>query len=280
ILILMLTTITGMFLRPPFLIPIAYSRVEKIKYSELDSPNPWFDRFRDLLYDETNHRWMIATSEGIFHADEAFTTSLKPFPVQPPLSVMGINVFQQLDSTSYLVGSFNGIFRWEPETGRVWDYFTKMPCRPSTRGAPFGELSVAGYIQLSVGSGQLAENSRQLAESSPLSRVHSHGSRVTSHGSPVTREVLFDFMGGAISLSGGNWFPPMPKEVTEKSPISLWNTALEVHTGRIFQPILGDYYILVVPVVGLFALEISIIGFLAWWVARRRKRRNGENALK
>lgn len=65
----------------------------------------------------------------------------------------------------------------------------------------------------------------------------------------------------------------MPEEVKRESPISLWNTALEIHTGRIYQPILGEFYILVVPVVGLFALEISIIGFLAWWIARKRKKR-------
>ena len=271
ILILILTTITGMFLRPPLLIPIAYSRVEKIKYSELDNPNPWFDRFRDLLYDQTNHRWMVATSEGIYHADEDFTTSLKPFAVQPPVSVMGINVFRQLDSSSYLVGSFSGIFIWESETGKVWDYFTKLPYQMTGRGAPFGALSVAGYIQLAVGSRQLAVQPFETTmpvRHGTTAPLH-HGTTAPLHHS--TREVLFDFMGGAISLRGGKWFPPMPEEVTEKSPISLWNTALEIHTGRIFQPVLGDFYILVVPLVGLFALEISIIGFLAWWVARRRK---------
>jgi len=232
ILILFLTTLTGMFLRPPLLIPIANSRVEKIPYTELDNPNPWFDRFRDILWDVSKNRWMVATSEGIYGADEQFSTILKPFVNQPPVSVMGINVFRQKAPGKFLVGSFSGIFLWEPETGKVWDYFTKMPYRNTGRGAPFGELSVAGYV----------------------------------------KEILFDYMGGAISLSGGKRFPSMPEEITEKSPISLWNTALEIHTGRIFQPILGDFYILVVPVVGLFALEISVVGFLAWWLARRRRR--------
>ncbi len=237
ILILILTTLTGMFLRPPLLIPIANSRVARIPYSKLDSPNPWFDRFRDLLYAPENHRWLVGTSEGIYHTDKQFSSRPKPFPGQPPISVMGINVFQKLDSTGYLVGSFSGLFRWEPETGMVWDYFTKMLYQQTaTTGPPFGALSVAGYI-----------------------------------ADRVSREVLFDFMGGAISLKGGKWFPSMPEEVKQASPISLWNTALEIHTGRIFQPIIGDFYILVVPVVGLFALEISIIGFLAWWVVRRRK---------
>ncbi|MFC2102785.1 hypothetical protein ACFLS7_07300, partial [Bacteroidota bacterium] len=243
----------------------------KIAYTELDSPNPWFDRFRYLLYDAGNQRWLVATSEGIYQADEQFSNSLKPFPMQPPVSVMGINVFRQHDSTSYLVGSFSGLFQWEPETGRVWDYFTKMPYRMTSRtGPPFGALSVAGYIQLAAGSRQLAENTHH-----GTTAPRHHGNQdpvIQSSSHPGSREVLFDFMAGAISLKGGKWFPEMPEEVTEKSPISMWNTALEIHTGRIFQPLLGDFYILVVPLVGLFALEISIIGFLAWWVARRRKR--------
>ena len=251
ILILIVTIVTGMFLRPPLLIPIANSRVAKIMYSELDSPNPWFDRFRDLLYDHENHRWMVATSEGIFYSDDNFSTKLRRYRHQPPVSVMGINVFIQKDHRTFLVGSFSGIFLWEPETGRIWDYFTKMPYQ-STGGAgpPFGNLSVAGYIQ------------------HPASSIQHPGSK----------EVLFDFGGGAISLKGGKWFPAMPEKVIKSSPISLWNTALEIHTCRIYQPILGDFYILVVPVVGLFALEISIIGFLAWWVARRRRKRNQDQS--
>lgn len=242
ILVLILTTLTGMFLRPPLLIPIASSRVDRIPGSELDSPNPWFDRFRDLIYDAGEHRWMVATSEGIYKADEAFSGKLKPFSHQPPVSVMGINVFQKIDSTGYLVGSFSGLFRWEPESGGVWDYFTKMPYRMTSRsGPPFGALSVAGYIY-----------------------YPSPGHK--------SREVLFDFMGGAIPLKGSPPFPQMPENMKQASPISLWNTALEIHTGRIFQPILGEFYILVVPLVGLFTLEISIVGFLAWWVARRRKK--------
>ena len=246
ILILILTIVTGMFLRPPLLIPIANSRVTKIKYSELDSSNPWFDRFRDLLYDQEKHRWMVATSEGIYYSDDDFSSNLKRYRIQPPVSIMGINVFEQMDKEKFLVGSFSGIFLWEPERDKIWDYFTKMSYSPAGgAGPPFGNLSVAGYIQ------------------NPASTIQD----------PVSREVLFDYSGGAIELKGGKWFPSMPEEVKRESPISLWNTALEIHTGRIYQPILGEFYILVVPVVGLFALEISIIGFLAWWITRKRKKR-------
>jgi len=272
ILILIITTVTGMFLRPPLLIPIASSRVAKIKYSELDSPNPWFDRFRDLLYDQEKHHWMVATSEGIYYSDDDFSSNLRRYRIQPPVSVMGINVFEQIDPEKFLVGSFSGIYLWEPETGNIRDYFTKMVyAGTGSTGPPFGNLSVAGYIRYPVSYPSPSPCLRLGRPSPPREGSNQHPGSSIQH--PASREVLFDFMGGAISLSGGKWFPPMPEEIIASSPISLWNTALEIHTGRIFQPILGEFYILVVPVVGLFALEISIIGFLAWWVARRRQRR-------
>ena len=63
------------------------------------------------------------------------------------------------------------------------------------------------------------------------------------------------------------------------SPISLWNTALEVHTGRIFEPALGPFYILVVPLAGLAMLVILVSGLMAWWLARRKKAQLATEAL-
>jgi uncharacterized iron-regulated membrane protein len=65
----------------------------------------------------------------------------------------------------------------------------------------------------------------------------------------------------------------MPSEVLVKSPISLWNTALEVHTGRIYEFVIGKFYILIVPLTGLAMLLILVTGFFAWWIPYRRKRK-------
>ena len=48
ILILLVNTGTGIFLRPPLLIPIAGARVAKISHTELDNPNPWFGYYADI----------------------------------------------------------------------------------------------------------------------------------------------------------------------------------------------------------------------------------------
>jgi uncharacterized iron-regulated membrane protein len=101
-------------------------------------------------------------------------------------------------------------------------------------GPPFGNISVAGYIQQSDST-----------------------------------EIIFDYSIGAITTVPRQGLAPMTPEILEKSPISLWNVKLEIHTGRIFQSLVGDYYILIVPLVGLFSLVILITGFLVWWLRKK-----------
>jgi hypothetical protein len=238
--LLILTTLTGMFLRPPLLIPIAGSRVAKIKFSELDSPNPWFDRFRDIIYDRDKGMFLVATSEGIYYSADRFAGKLQPFRVQPPVSVMGINVFEIIAPGRYRVGSFSGIFDWNPATGQIADCFTGMECVDTGQsGAPFGNLAVAGYLRTANGS-----------------------------------EYIFDYGAGAIGLQSAPPFVAMPSQVIERSPISLWNASLEIHTGRIFEPLLGAWYILIVPVTGIFTLFILVTGFFSWWLGKRGKLKN------
>jgi len=240
ILILLTTTMTGMFLRPPLLIPIANAKVKKIRYSELDNPNPWFDRLRYLLYDKELNRYILATSEGIYYSDDAFGSPLRKYPVQPPVSIMGITVFEQLSGGDYLLGSFSGIYRWIPDQGIIQDYISKSPAGPNQPGSsPFGSSAVSGFIRPSQGG-----------------------------------EIVFDYVEGAIPLDQAAGFPAMPSGVLAKSPLSLWNTALEVHTGRIWEFLIGKFYILIVPLTGLAMLLILVTGFFAWWIPYRRKRRN------
>jgi hypothetical protein len=239
ILILMLTTVTGMFLRPPLLITIANAKVAKIKYSELDNPNPWFDKMRDMLYVRDIDRYILATADGLYYSDDAFASPLRKFACQPPVSVMGITVLEQTGSGEYLAGSFSGLFRWMPDKNLVLDHLTGAPAVASGRsGPPFGALAVAGLIR------------------------HADGN-----------ETVLDYGRGALKSESGKSLPAMPSEILKQSPLSLWNTALEIHTGRIYEFLIGKFYILIVPLTGLAMLLILITGFFAWWIPYRRKKK-------
>lgn len=238
-LILMLTTITGMFLRPPLLIAIANSRVTKLKYTNLDNPNPWFDRFRDILYDEALDRFLIGTVEGVYFSHDHFKSAPVLASVQPPVSIMGINVFEKISRGEYLVGSFYGLYRWMPDYGFVQDYISKstnISINPA--GPPLGKFMAAGFVRKNDGV-----------------------------------EYHIDYNMGAIPLNSKKSFAKMPASVLQKSPMSLWNFALEIHTGRFFKFFFGVFYILLVPIIGLLVFTTILSGVIIWVKLYIRKRK-------
>ncbi len=238
IVILIITTLTGMFLRPPLLIAIAEARVGKIPFTELDTQNPWFDQLRKIYYDKNYDRFIIIASEGVYYSDDHFKSPIKKYENQPVLSVMGVNVFEFREKGSYLIGSFSGLFLWTPESGEVYDYIDKKYYEPpKTLGPPIGAHLVTGYVQTFD-----------------------------------DKEFYFDFDKGATGIQNDP-FTAMPEEI-KTQPMSLWNVALELHTGRFYSFILGGLYILIVPLVGFTLLFILISGFIVYW-KRFRNRTNG-----
>jgi len=220
---LLLNTFTGMFLRPPLLIAIAKSRVAKIPFSTLSSSNPWYDQLRMIHWDDKAQYWLVGTNEGIFKADANFQQALQAFDSTPPLSVMGINVFEPVADGMYAVGSFNGLFLWQADQHYVRDMITgEIPKRETNAGSPLGKHLISGMIRL--------ENDL----------------------------LIYDYDKG---LLGGKI--EMPASIADE-PMSLWNLALEVHTARIFQALIGDFYILIIPLFGLALLLILWSGMMRW----------------
>lgn len=241
LLILIITVISGMFLRPPLLIPIANSRVAKIPGTMLDSENHWHDKLRDFLVDTMNNRIILSTNEGFFESYPGDNYNCKPLIVQPPVSVMGITVFEPLADGAWMVGSFSGLFRWYADKEIIIDLITGEMISQVTQGNPFGATAVSGVISHKTG--------------------------------PV---AIIDYDGGWIPIKQWATVPEMPAEI-RKSPISLWNVGLEVHTGRIFSVFLGDFYILFVPLMGLTTLLIITTGFLMWYKTSTRRKTKPKN---
>jgi hypothetical protein len=236
---LILTTLTGMFLRPPLLIAIAYNRVAKIPFTELDTPNPWFDVLRRVMYIPEEEIFIISTSEGFYSFDKDFKNKAKMFVIQPPASVMGVTVFEQLNTENVMVGSFEGLFSWNYKTGEVFDLIKKQPhVRPIKKGPPVGDYKISGYSSDFKG-----------------------------------QQIAFEYQHGAININGYSEFTPMQENIIENAPMSLWNLALEVHTGRIYGAFLGMFYILVVPLSGILILLTLIGGIVVWFKFHFRKKK-------
>ncbi len=234
---LILVTITGMFLRPPLLIAIANSVVSPIPGTILSSENPWYDKLRRVVYDEQQQIFLFSTSDGIFFTNDNFQEPMRRFMNEPPVSVMGCNVLEKNGDGNYLVGSFNGLFLWNPFSGQVFDYLSGNSYEaPQVMGPPISKDMIDGWLADSSGN-----------------------------------EFYFDYNHGVLPIRNNRQFGEMSSEIIGKSPISLWNLSLEIHTGRIFEPILGMFYILYVPLAGICILIVLISGFFIWWVGYRKK---------
>ena len=222
---LFFTAFTGMFLRPPLLIPIANAKVAKIPFTELDTPNAWFDKLRRIIYKPENNTYYIATIEGLFYSDDNFKSELKQIPINVPLSVMGINVFEFNADGKLLVGSFNGLFELDLANKSFVDYITKKPyvVSSSRGGSPIGVNMAAGY----------------------------------SNDLPF--ETYFDYNNGLTFIDDVELKIDMPSEI-QQSRMSLWNTALETHTARLFKFAFGELYILFIPLFGFSVLFVIVSG--------------------
>lgn len=228
--LLIITTTTGIFLRPPLLAAIFKTNVAKIPYTELDTPNPWYDILRRIIYLPENDIHVISTYDAFYYSPDEFKTMIK-FEEQPPASVMGVTVLEDLGKDKLLIGSFEGLFEWNFQTGHVFDAIKKVDyVKPEKAGPPVGDYKVSGYGFNTDGD-----------------------------------KILFDYEFGALGVDKKVHFPEMPENILKESPMSLWGLSLEIHTGRIYTPILGIFYVLVVPLVGLFAIFCIVAGFVIWY---------------
>ena len=170
----------------------------------------------------------------------------KPADPQPPASIMGVTVLEDLGKNNLMVGSFEGLFKWNYRNGEVFDLIKKQKyIRPTKIGPPIGDYKISGF-------------------SSDFHR----------------QSIAFEYEKGGININNGVEFSIMPVNVIEKSPMSLWSLALEIHTGRIYGAFLGLFYILVVPLVGIFLLFTLITGIIIWFKYHLKlKKENNTNKI-
>lgn len=243
---LVITAITGIFLRPPLLIAIANSKVGKVPFSVLDNDNAWNDKLRRIIYIDEQQKYLVSTSDGFVVFDKQFEKPAKVVQPQPPVSVMGCTVLEWLPdkNNTLLVGSFSGLFEWDFETGTITNAISQQPHQElKRRGSPISANMVSGYIKTSAA------------------------------------EFMIDYNKGLRNMNNNQLVPVMPMGIKDATPMSLWNVGLEVHTGRIFEHLLGPFYILFIPLMGIMLLMLLISGFFIWWLAYRNKKKHLNNNI-
>lgn len=147
IVLTLLTAVTGMCLRPPLMIPLVMVRTAPVPGSALAADNVWHDKLRALRWDASAGRWLVSTSDGFVSVGEDFSDVPAPFAPgsTPPVSPMGVNVFEPVGPGRWLVGSFSGLYEWTPSHGEVVDFFSGRKYRPTSGGRPVSARLVAGF---------------------------------------------------------------------------------------------------------------------------------------
>lgn len=203
IVLTLLICATGWCLRPPVMIPLALTHIPAIPGTSLYSDNAWHDKLRMIRHDSIAGDWMVSTSEGFYSIGNSIASPATPQRITqaPPVSVMGLNVWQQNEKGRWLCGSFSGMYEWDRNKGVSTDYFTHLPA-PDQPGPPFGKTAVSGY-------------SNDFAATTAKNVEHA--------------AVIAEYYDGTSAIKQPQWMNDLP--------MSLWNVALEIHSGRMF---IGD----------------------------------------
>lgn len=206
---------TGWALRPPLMIPLALCRTAPPPLTTLDDANPWADKLRMARHDKTAGRWLISTSAGFFSAD-TLGGEMRRVAQAPPVSVMGLNVFEREGAGAWLCGSFSGLFRWDAQEGLVTDFFTGDTVAGARQGPPFGARAVSGYsadfvtgpfaVEYEAGtdSAPQPEGLRDAPMSLWALALEAHSGRIF-FGNAATYFYIFIFGGAAILAIVSGW---------------------------------------------------------------------------
>lgn len=241
--------ITGMCLRPPLMVPLVLS---KLPQTVGEDGNVWQDKLRAIRWDAVQGDWLVSTSEGFLRVDEDFSQAPKMLPDDecPKLSPMGVTVWESDGKGGWIVGSFRGIYRWNPvnhSLNQILDYFTGKPSE-ETSMIPISDNLVCGYSEDFLGGKPLVFDFAKGVE---------------------------DAKGQAVALCNDEPKTSRNEEsmsdlICETAPMSLWNVALELHVGRCYSPFLGPLSDLFVFLSGLLITLVLLSGYI---ISHRRRKK-------
>lgn len=241
--------ITGMCLRPPLMVPLVLS---KLPQAVGEDGNVWQDKLRAIRWDAVQGDWIVSTSEGFLRVDEDFSQAPKMLPNDecPKLSPMSVTVWESDGKGGWIVGSFRGIYRWNPvnhSLNQILDYFTGKPSE-ETSMIPISDNLVCGYSEDFLGGKPLVFDFAKGVE---------------------------DAKGQAVALCNDEPKKSRNEEsmsdlICETAPMSLWNVALELHVGRCYSPFLGPLSDLFVFLSGLLITLVLLSGYI---ISHRRRKK-------
>jgi hypothetical protein len=222
-----ITALSGAFAHPPLLLTIARLKTPASLQPQKNSDNPWREQIQRATYLKSRQRLIIATKQGLFSGPIDGSREFLRLPDTLPIHGMGALVFESLDDSRLVIGSFSGLYLWDTADRIVMEL--KAKAKPGTPdwGRPI------------MAAGILIEN-----------------------GEPIQ---AIDYESGLKPLKlRPQTTPAMPGILRTQSRISLWHALFELHNGRIFEEYIGPFYWLITPAGGIIFCLILISGSLLW----------------
>jgi len=236
---------TGLFMRPPLLAALVDGAISAAWYPGPFPDNPWHEKIHNALHDASRDEIVVQTKDGAWTGPSDFSGPFTKSEMTAPVFVMGATVFEGRNP-GYLVGSFGGLYFYDTTRQMTIDVFTGNEVRlaSSLRPAP---LMVTGYFE-------------------------------TPEGEPFLTTYREGLMPLGKTRRDGRF--ALPTEMTAGYRMPLWNFLFELHNGRIFEGVIGSWYILIVPLGAVLLLLITLSGVVDWLYIklprttkpRRRKR--------
>ncbi len=242
--ILLIIGATGLFMRPPLIVAIAKGDMPAQYYPGILPDNPWEEKIHNALYDAKRDVIVIAASDGLWQGPADISRPFEKKTMHVPLFVMGPQVFEyEAETDRYLVGSFSGMFAYDPKNDRAFDLINRKAANLTSNVRP-AEHMVTGYFETPRGE-----------------------SFITNHEKGL--------MG--LNGAGKDGRFRMPEAVNRVHALSLWNFMFELHNGRLFKDIVGSFYILIAPLGSMLFLLILLSGIWDWFYLKVRNKQKDHN---
>lgn len=228
--ILLVFAVTGLFMRPPFIAALLGSDIA-YKYLPIPKPtNYWQHRIRNVAFDQSTNKIIIDTRDGYWVSDSGlygkFSNEIPPVPI----FAMGATVLNNDKDGKLLIGSFAGLFRVESSGYYAENVIDKD--QPMVSSVRPGASLITGYFTDSDGE----------------EFITTHFNGLQNVNNPYYKTNKYK----------------MPDFLLDNYSMSLWNYLFEIHNGRIFQALIGDYYILFVPLLALIFIIVIVTGVFDW----------------
>jgi hypothetical protein len=231
--ILMTLAGSGIFLRPPLLLTtVNHSLAADNPLLHFSPRSGGFGGKIQAATAGSDDTIIIATQNGLWRGAADLQGEFRPLNLPVPIHGMGVTVLEGMAEGQLLIGSFSGLFVAEENQGRIW------------------RLRRPG-----------------LQESNPYQSNDLVSGVVMAGGHPYVR---FDYHDGMLPMTAGQpSLPVMSDEMAAAAPMSMWHYLFEFHNGRIFEPWLGPWYLLIIPLSGIILLLLCVSGAYDWWCRRK-----------